>query len=339
MALNTKMLRGLFAAVLCAVVASASGPAPAAADEPLKLKLVLPTAVTTFMLPYLVPAAQGWYKQNGLEVEETFVAGDSTALRTVLGGTGDLTIIGPLTVFEAVINGAKLKVIGSWQPVVDYRIVAAKSAGTTLKELANKTFASAGPSDMTTELPKMVMRKHGIDEKGLKFIQVGGHPARLQAVEAGKVDAALINTLTSVKGEIDGAVTVVSKITDDFPSFGYVSLTVKTDDLSDPAKRKAYEIFLEGSIIGARYTMDHPDEAAAILQKRAPDLDIALIKRVVLELNAMKVWGLNGGNDPDVLTFTSDTAFDLKMIDRKIKLEEVMDNSIQDKVLAKIGKR
>ena len=339
MALYTKMLRGLLAAVLCAIGVSVSGPSPAAADEPLKLRLVLPTAVTTFMLPYLVPAAQGWYKQNGLEVEETFVAGDSTALRSVLAGTGDLTIIGPLTVFEAVINGAKVKVIGSWQPIVDYRIVASKSAGSTLKDLANKTFASAGPSDMTTELPKMVMRKHGIDEKGLKFIQVGGHPARLQAVEAGKVDAALINTLTSVKGETDGAVTVVSKITDDFPSFGYVSLTVKTADLADPAKRKAYEIFLKGNIIGARYTMDHPDEAAAILQKRAPDLDIALIKRVVHELNSMNVWGLNGGNDPKVLTFTSDVAFDLKMIDRKIKLEEVMDNSIQDKVLAEVGKK
>ena len=45
----------------------------------------------------------------------------------VIAGTGDITIIGPLTVFEAVINGAQLRVIGSWQPIVDYRIVAAKS--------------------------------------------------------------------------------------------------------------------------------------------------------------------------------------------------------------------
>jgi NitT/TauT family transport system substrate-binding protein len=339
MNLSRKISRCFFALLICALAGYFGTPSRALAEEPLKLKLVLPTAVTTFMLPYLVPAAQGWYKQNGLEVEETLVAGDSTALRSVIAGTGDITIIGPLTVFEAVISGAQLKVIGSWQPIVDYRIVAAKSVGSTLADLKNKTFASAGPSDMTTELPKMVLRKHGIDEKGLKFIQVGGHPARLQAVVAGKVDAALINTLTSVKGESEGAVTVVSKITDDFPSFGYVSLTVKAADLSDPTKRKAFEIFLRGNVLGARYTMEHPQEAAEILQKRAPDLDLALIKRVVQELNGMKVWGLNGGNDGQVLTFTSDTAFELKMIDRKVKLEEVMDNSIQDKLLAELGKR
>jgi NitT/TauT family transport system substrate-binding protein len=331
-------LRAFAFAALSVALASMLNAGPASAQQPLKLKLVLPTAVTTFMLPYLVPQAQDWYKKNGLEVEETFVAGDSTALRTVLAGNGDLTIIGPLTLFEAVVGGAKAKSIGSWQPVVDYRIVAATSVGTSLKDLAGKTFASAGPSDMTTELPKMVLHKHGIDEKGLRFIQVGGHPARLQAVEAGKVDAALINTLTSVKGELDGKVNVVEKVTDDFPTFGYVSLTAKDSDLANPEKRKAFEIFLKGNIIGARYTLQHPDEAASILQKRAPDLNLDMIKRVVSELNGMKVWGYNGGNDADVLQFTSHVAHELKMIDREITLDEVMDNSIQDKVLAEVGK-
>jgi len=318
-------------------LAVATSPA-SAQQQPMKLKLVLPTAVTSFMLPYLVPQDQGWYKQHGLEVEETFVAGDSTALRTVIAGNGDLTIIGPLTVFEAVIGGAKVKCIGSWQPIVDYRIVAANSVGASLKDLAGKTFASAGPSDMTTELPKMVLSKHGIDASGLRFIQVGGHPARLQAVEAGKVDATLINTLTAVKGELDGKVRVLEKVTDDFPSFGYVSLTAQDADLANPEKRKAFEIFLEGNIIGARFTQEHPDEAAAVLQKRTPDLDLALIKRVVAELDGMKVWGVNGGNDANVLEFTSHVAHELKMIDREVKVDEVMSNSIQDQALAAVGR-
>ena len=322
----------VIAAALSAALASIIVALPASAQQPLKLKLVLPTAVTTFMLPYLVPQAQDWYKQNGLEIEETSVANDSTALRTLLAGDNDITIIGPLTVFKAVIGGAKIKVIGSWQPVVDYRIVAATSIR-SLKDLAGKTFASAGPSDMTTELPKMVLRKHGVDVRDLRFIQVGGHPARLQAVEAGKVDAALVNTLTSVKGERDGKVNTLAAITDDFPSFGYVSLTVNDSALQTPEKRKALEIFLRGNVMGARYTLDHPDAAAEILQKRAPDLNLDMIKQVVRELNKMKVWGYNGGNDANVLQFTAHVAYELKMIDREVKLDEVMDNSIQDKVL------
>jgi NitT/TauT family transport system substrate-binding protein len=310
---------------------------PAAAAEKMKLKLILPTAVTTFMLPYLVPKDQGWYEKNGLEVEELFVSGDSTALRTMLSGGGDLTIVGPPTVFKAAIEGAKVKSIGSWQPVVDYRIVAAKPIA-AIKELAGKVFASAGPSDLTTELPKMVMKKHGLDYKSLRFIQVGGHPARLQAVAAGKVQATMINTLTSVKGQNEGVINVITKLVDDFPKLGYVMLVANDEDLANPAKRKAMKTFLEGSVMGARFTMEHPDAAAEILAKRAPDMGIDLIKPVVRELNAMKVWGVDGGNDSEVLRFTSTVSAELGMTKREIKLEEVMDNSISDEVIAKIGK-
>ena len=38
--------------------------------ENLKLRLVFPTYVTTFELPYFVPQDTGWYKERGLEVEE-----------------------------------------------------------------------------------------------------------------------------------------------------------------------------------------------------------------------------------------------------------------------------
>jgi len=333
----TRRIAGALGVALFAVAALSS--APSVAQDKLKVRLILPTAVTTFMLPYLVPKDQGWYDENGLEVEEVFVAGDSTALRTLLAGDGDLTMIGPPTLFRADIEGAKAKSIGSWQPVVDYQIVAAKSVGTTLKDLAGKIFASAGPSDMTTEIPKMVLQKHGVDTSDIRFIQVGGHPARLQAVEAGKVQATMINILTSVKGQRDGAINVISAVTDDFPSLGYAMLVAKDSDLANPAKRRAYEIFLNGNIIGARYTMEHPDEAAAILDKRAPDMGLDLVKQVVKQLDDMKVWGVNGGNDADVIRFTSKVSKDLGMIDREVSVEEVMDNSLADKLLAELGRK
>src|SRR5688572_9584331 len=129
-----RMTKALLAGVAGFMFALAASGEPAQAQEKLKLKLVLPTAVTTFMLPYLVPKEQGWYAKQGLEVEELFVNGDSTAFRTMLSGDADVTIVGPPTVFKAVIEGAKVKSIGSWQPVVDYHIVAAKPI-TTIKDL------------------------------------------------------------------------------------------------------------------------------------------------------------------------------------------------------------
>jgi hypothetical protein len=109
-------------------------------------------------------------------------------------------------------------------------------------------------------------------------------------------------------------------------------------DLANPAKRKALEIFLEGSVIGARFTLQNPDAASEILAKRVPDMGIDLIKPVVRELDAMKVWGVNGGNDAEVISFTSKVSKELDMISREMTLGEVMDNTISDKVVAKLGK-
>ncbi len=316
--------------------------APASAQQKITIKFVHSTPPTTYFLPYLVPVDQGWYEQNGIHIEEIFVNGGATALRTFLSSKEDeltLTSVGPSIIFNAIIQGAKIKSIGSWQPTVDYHIVAAKSVGTTLKDLQGKIFASADSSDNTAALPPMILKKHGIDTSGIRFVQVGGHPQRLQAVEAGKAQATIINTLTMLIGQSHGAINVVGRVADDFPSIAYITTVVKDSDLADANKRKALEIFLKGNIIGARYVMDHPDEAAALLQKRVPDLDPTLTKEVVRQLNAQNIWGVNGGNNADVYRFTSEIGKQLGVIEREVTVAEVMDNSLADKIVAEIGKR
>jgi ABC-type nitrate/sulfonate/bicarbonate transport system substrate-binding protein len=310
--------------------------APGRAEADGKVRLVLPTPATTYQLPYLVPQDTGWYKAHGIEVEETIVNGDSTALRTVLSGSGDLTIIGPTTVFQAFLEGAKIKYIGSWQPLVDYNIVAAKSI-TDLAQLADKTMASAGPSDMTTELPRLVMKKHGIATDNVRFVQVGGHAARLQAVIAGKVQGAMVNTLTTQIGLKDGSVNQLVTLSSEFPQLGYVMLTARTDELDDPAKRAVLQTFVEGNIYGARFIEKNPDQAAEILSKRAPDLPIDLVKSVVRQLNAMKIWGVNGGIDPGIVTFTSEASVKWGMIKSEVKPADIADDSLVKAALAKLG--
>lgn len=325
-------------ASLAALIVMAGLVAPSAAQEPQKLRLIFPTSVETFILPYLVPHDQGWYEQRGLQVEETFVSGAATAIRAVLSGSADLTIVGPPALFNAIIEGARLKSIGSWQPVADYKIVMAKSAGASLADLAGRVFASAGPADLTTEVPKMVMRKNGVDTAGVRFVQVGGHPARLQAIAAGKAQASLLNTITALRGERDGIVNIVADVTKELPLLGYVLLVAREADLANPARRKAIETFLEGNILGARHVVAKPAESVALLLKRVPDLDPALVRAVVDELNAAKAWGVDGGNDAEVIRFTTKMSVELGVNSREVKLEEVVDSSLAEAILARLGK-
>jgi len=321
--------------VVCATLTLAIA-TEALAQQRMKIRLVLPTPPTTYQLPYLIPKDTGWFEQHGLDVEEVFVNGDSTALRTVISGSGDITIVGPPTVFHAYSEGAKIKYVGSWQPLVDYQILSAKSI-TSLSGLADKTFSSAGPSDLTTEIPRLVMRKQGINTDNVKFIQVGGHAARLQALEAGKVQGTMVNTLTSLIGKRNGNVNVLTKVASEFPKLGYIMLSVKAEDLEDAAKRRALEVFIEGSIYGARQIKTNRDKAAEILTKRVPDLPKDLVGPVLDELNALNAYGVDGGIDREMVTFTSDALMKWKMIEKPVTAAEIVDDRLVKAAIAKLG--
>ena len=139
-----------------------------------KIKMVFPGPVTTFSLPYLVAQKKGWL--GDLEVEDVHVTGDANAMRVLLSGNADIGLIGTLNVLASIHAGAGIRAIHSWQPVGDYSLVLAKGKGDKLADLAGKTFASSGPGGLPDQLPRLVMRKHGIDEQTGRVPPISGLP-------------------------------------------------------------------------------------------------------------------------------------------------------------------
>ncbi len=319
---------------LCSLAIAAS----AIAQAPLKLKVVFATPPTTYALPHFVAQDLGWLKQRGLEIEETFLTGDANALRALLSGQGDIAAPGTFPAYSVVAEGGRIKAIGSWQPIVDYVLVA-RPGITQLKELANARIAAASIGGLTTELPKMVLEKHGIDTSRTAFFSVGGHEARLQAVIGGKADAALVGILYAGQGKRLAKINVVANLAREYPGLGYSYLVVNEKDLANPEKRRAFEIYVRAAVIEAsRFIMKEPDRAAEVLHKRMPDLQLDLIKDVVRTLNEANVWGVNGGIEPEITSFTAPLAASLKSAKREVKAAELLDRSLVDHILAELGR-
>src|SRR4051812_33870406 len=110
------------------------GSAAVAADT-MKLRLIFATPYSTNYTPFIVARDLGYFKQEGLEVEEVFVNGDANATRAIITGAGDVALTGPVNVFNAVENGAQVKSIGAWQTIPDYEVVA-PPAIKSMKDLA-----------------------------------------------------------------------------------------------------------------------------------------------------------------------------------------------------------
>jgi NitT/TauT family transport system substrate-binding protein len=300
-----------------------------------KIKMAFPGPVTTFSLPYLVAQKKGW--MGDLEVEDVHVTGDANAMRVLLSGNADIALVGTLNVLASLHAGAGIRAIHSWQPIGDYSLVLATGKGAKLADLAGKTFASSGPGGLPDQLPRLIMRKYGIDEQTARFVQVGGHAARLQAVIGGRVEATLVNTVTALKGVQDGKVTVLTKLSAEFPGLGYVWNVVRKESLDKPELAAAFQTMTDFGIRGSRYIMENPDGAAAALHERLPDLDLAFLKSVVRDLNGENLWGVNGGLDPAIEEFTADLNMKLGNLPVAAKPKDVLDARFVDAALKKLG--
>lgn len=322
-------------------LALATLPASAQAQTLPKIMVVLPNPPATYMLPLYMAQASGAYKRAGIEVEAKTVGGDQNSLRAVITGSGDVAVIGPPVLYEALANGAKIKTVGSWQATTDYFLVMAKDKATSLREVVGKSLAVSTPGSMPHLIPQMMFKKNGLDGGNTRYVAIGGLSVRMQAVMAGKVDGTITDTMNALRGERAQQVNIVTSTTEQFPEgLAYIYLTVSEANLQDPVRRKALHAFIKGSIEGAREVVDQPDRAAEIFYERvSKDVDLDLMKASVKKLNEQKVWGLNGGIEEHIHDFTLRAYMDFHVVDHPVPYKEAFDPSLVDAAVKEIGRR
>ena len=183
----------------------------------------------------------------------------------------------------------------------------------------------------------MILKKYNIDDSTEHFVQVGGHAARLQAIIAGRADASLINTVTTLRGVQDDKVIVLTKLSKEFPGLGYSWNVVRTEELSNPQLSAAFQTMTEASIRAVRFIMANPDESAEILHARIPDLDVTFLKAVVRDLNSEHLWGVDGGLDPAIEQYTADLYTKLGSLKAAPAPNDVLDPRFVEAALKKLG--
>ena len=300
-----------------------------------KLTLVFTTSAATFALPVLVAQEKGWLDANIM-----VVGGDANGLRALLSGTGDITFPGPFTVLSAASQGAKITAIGSWQGVADYDFIVGKDIN-AMQELEDKVYAGTGPSGAPEEYGKLLMRKYGVDTSKIKFIALNqGHADIVNAVVAGRASAGMANALSSQVGVRTGKMKILTTVAKEYPQIGYIYSVVRSSSVEDPNLKPKLQQFVTASIKASRFIMDHPDEAAKIMQAHFPDLDKSVVTDTIQNLNESKVWGVNGGMSPEQVAGNLDIFQKNKMLPGDTKLmPETFNYQFIDTALKQLGTR
>jgi ABC-type nitrate/sulfonate/bicarbonate transport system substrate-binding protein len=159
----------------------------------------------------------------------------------------------------------------------------------------------------------------------------------LQAVVGGKVDATILDSYVTTRAEQAGQVTSVVPAAKEFPNLGNCYLVATSATLHDAQLRKALALMVRAGIEGSRYILKNPDDAAEIISKRLKNGDVAALKETLRRVNALDIWGANGGLNRGNFEFTVQTYFDLGQLPRKVNYADLVDEALVDQALKVVG--
>jgi NitT/TauT family transport system substrate-binding protein len=152
----------------------------------------LPVVDATF-IPVWLAQAEGYYKQQGLNVSIVTFHGGADLTKAVVGGSVDLGVNGLGGIMPAVLQGQSVKVVYGGFDEVSYQWLAAKNIH-TVAQAAHKTWGVTKIGSDTDFMSRYVLVKNGLSPTtGANIIQGIVSPATaLAALSTGQIQVAAL---------------------------------------------------------------------------------------------------------------------------------------------------
>ncbi len=128
---------------------------------------------------------------KGYIVDIAFTGGGNEASQFILSGKADVAVNDTDELLLMVAQNADVKAFMSNAARVDYVLVG-KPEYKTVADLKGKTIGMSGPAGFDAMMGRIAFQKAGLDPKSGNWVVIGGSPDRMKALEAGKIDAAVI---------------------------------------------------------------------------------------------------------------------------------------------------
>jgi len=199
-----------------APAAAAVPPTVAPTKTDLKVGLFLPTKLNLA----LYVAADRTFKEQGLNVELVTFDGGPGLAQALASDSVDVAALGATVVIQAIKAGHPVKAFYSGANLADYQWFAQPTIR-NWADLRGKTLGVSVLGAAHEQFTRYILQKHGLQVgRDVNLVVVGGSATALQALKAGRVDAAIISTPPAWQAEAEGFTrlgTLVSEITDEWP--------------------------------------------------------------------------------------------------------------------------
>jgi NitT/TauT family transport system substrate-binding protein len=276
----------------------------------------------------------GFYRQHGLDVEIMPIAAETTALRALIAGEGDVAWVGAISTLQAMNAGSKVRIMSAFTPKLDYLVVA-QSDIKNLKEMEGRSCAVSQVGAVSHMVPQMMIEAAGGDPTKVQWLAVGGSAARVQAVIAKRVDAAPLTSSFVVRTDTYKHLHVIGDATKDLPNFIYGWEVVAAEAIQK--KRAALIEFEIATSQGVQWAIEHPAEAMAISRKLLPDVPAEELKAAVEGFIRKKFFNPGGRVPKEAWDFTVASMRKLGTIKDTITYTDGVLPEFADAIAAKLG--
>ncbi|WP_210602544.1 ABC transporter substrate-binding protein [Brevibacterium oceani] len=253
-------------------------------------------------LPIMVAEENGYYKDAGLNVTQTSVKGGSTGLSALAGGSAQFYAGLPESLISASAAGSEAKIISALTQTNDYKIVSSSGID-SLSQLSGKKFGMLNEGNGTDVQPKQVLDDAGVGSESVQFIASGSVSDRLSALEAGQIDATILNTPFEFQAEEAGFNTIadLSDEVDDYPAQVIMSGTKTLEDKPETVKE-----FLKATNKATKFINENPDEVTQIAVE-STGIEKNLVQKGLKEFISTKHYSESGEVSDEGLEWASKT--------------------------------
>ena len=184
----------LFAAIWCLL-----GMRPGLAID--NLRVAYPS-MNTSVFSLLIAQKEGYFKEEGLNVELLSIRGE-IAIRTTLAGEVDFfTNAG--SALAAAVRGVPVKLVTVFQDKPGWDLIAQPDIK-TVTQLRGKNIAIMSPEGSLAVVAREILRKNGLDPaKDVNLVVMGGDEVRFPALQTKAIQATLFNTAMSIRAQKEG---------------------------------------------------------------------------------------------------------------------------------------
>ncbi|MGH7855596.1 MAG: ABC transporter substrate-binding protein [Candidatus Binatia bacterium] len=255
----TLTLVGVFAATLIT-----GTPAAPAADRPLQKINVAFSSISGNMAPLWVTQDKGFFRKNGLDVQVILIeSGTTTAQALVAGDISFATLAGP-AVIQSNLRGADAVMIAGIVNTLTFQLFTEKGI-TRPDHFKGKSVGVTRYGSATDFAMRYALDKYGLDvNKEVAILQLGNVPALLAAMEAGKIQGAMLSAPTSLRAKKMGFPMLA-----DLQMLGleYQHTSVATSRALIKSKPDLARDFMRAYVEGIHYAKTHRKETIDVLAK------------------------------------------------------------------------